>query len=202
MLDFDILAKDTIRTLKIPAANIPKPLCIIMVGFPTSGKSTLVEKLKDRFPLADFSEEQLTAFLAPRASVVRRDSSEVFQLATKIIENLMAMSRACVYDSNIKTKEQRDLIKKVVEDGGGSFLLVYLECPKQVCYDRLQKHNLGVSRGEAKGFILDKDLFEYEISTTHLPSPEEQHLTLKCDDPESLSQLYSMVETRLQTESF
>ena len=193
-LDFDVLAKDNIRTLKLPTTVFRRPAVFILVGLPVSGKTTLVHKLTDKFPLTILSEEDMSAFLSPGATIFQRNSTEIFQLALKTIEFLVKMGKACIYDANVKTREQRKLIRQVVEEAGGTYALIYLNCSKEECYKRLRKHNLAVERGEAKGFILDRDLFEFEVSSTDLPTTEEAHLGYNSEDPESIYQLFPQVE--------
>lgn len=197
-LNFDTLADDYIRTLNLPPASFAKPLCIILVGIPASGKTRLVNKLAEKFPLAILKEEDLIAYLAPRATVIQRNSPEVFKLAFKAIEHIAKAGKACIYDANVKTNEQRALIRNIIQEVGGRFLLIYLNCPRQICYERLEKHNLAVSRGEAKGFILNKDLFEYEVASTSLPSLDEQYVTYNCENPEGVFQILPLVENKLK----
>ena len=197
LLNFDTLADDNIRTLKVSAPSFRKPLIIIFVGIPASGKTTLTEKLAEKFPLTVLSEEKMTSFLSPRATIFKRNSEEVFKLAVKTIERLVKLGKACIYDANVKRKEQRGLIKQTVEASGGSYLLIYTNCPREGCYSRLQKQNLAVERGEEKGFILDKDYFEFEASSTKPPSLEELHLTYNCENPESSYQILPLIERRL-----
>ena len=185
-LNFNVLAEDNIRTLKVSSQTFPKPLSIILVGYPGAGKTFLVERFKNETPVTTFSEKNLTDFLAPRATPLKREATEVFQLAVKTIEHLLIKGKACVYDGNLKTREQRELVKKVVEDAGGRYLLISIDTPKEICYSRVQKQNLAVGRGEAKGFILDKDLFEYEVATTKLPPLEESHYIFDGQTQESL----------------
>lgn len=193
-LDFDILAKDNIRTLNVPEISSRNPAAFILVGLPVSGKTTLTHKLADKFPLTILSEEDIISFLSPRATIFQRNSPEIFQLALKTIEYLVKMGKSCIYDGNVKTIEQRKLIKKVVEYSGGSYTLIYLDCPKQTCYKRLQKHNLAVEIGEEKGFILNKDLFEFEDSSTDLPLSGEQHLAYNSNDRQAIYQLLPQIE--------
>ena len=80
---------------------------------------------------------------------------------------------------------------------GGSYLIIFVDCPREVCYERLQKHNLEVNRGEEKGFILDKDFFEYEVASTHRPAVDEYHLTFDGQNPENAYERESVVEKRL-----
>lgn len=197
-LDFDVLAKDNIRTLRVPEASFKKPLCIILVGIPESGKTSISQKLSDKFPLTVLSEEAMMAFLSPRATIFNRNALEVFQLATKTIEYLIKMGKACIYDANIKTREQRGLIETIVNQVGGSYLLVYASCPKEVCYRRLQKHNLAVARGESRGFIMDKDYFEYEVASTRPPALGEHHLVYDCGNPEGIYLINATIDKRLK----
>ena len=193
-LDFDVLAKDNIRTLKLPTLVFRRPAVFILVGLPVSGKTTLSRRLAEKFPLTILAEEDMSAFLSPRATIFGRSSPEIFQLAIKTVEKLVRLGKACIYDANVKTREQRKLIRQVVEQAGGIYTLIHLNCSKEGCYKRLRKHNLAVERGEAKGFILDKDLFEFEASSTDLPTTEEAHLGYNSEDPESIYQLFPQVE--------
>ena len=197
-INFEVLAEDNIRIIKVPEQTFRKPVCVVLVGYPGSGKSFLAKKIKNEVPLAVFSENGITEFLAPRATVVKRDAVEVFQLALKTIEHLLVMKKACFYDGNIKTKEQRQLIKKVVEEQGGQYLLIYLSTPKKLCYERIHKQNLAIATGESKGFILDKDLFEYEVATTSTPSTDEIHFTFNGKSQENLVQTIMHVNTLLK----
>ena len=197
-LDFDVLAKDNIRTLRVPEASFKKPLCVILVGIPESGKTYLTKSLSEKFPLTVLSEEAMMAFLSPRATIFKRNAVEVFQLATRTIEYLIKMGKACIYDANVKTREQRGLIKTIVEQDGGSYLLIYTSCPKELCYRRLQKHNLAVTQGEAKGFIMDRDYFEYEAVSTRPPVLDEHHLVYNCENPETLFLINAAIDKRLK----
>ena len=198
-LDFDTLAEDNVRILKVPVQVFRKPLCVILVGYPGAGKTFLAEKLKREVPLTTFSEKDLTSFLAPRATPLKRDAVEVFQLAVKTIEHLLLKSKACIYDGNLKTREQREFVKKAVEDAGGQYLLIFISTPKEICYSRVQKQNLSVGRGESKGFILDKDLFEYEVATTKLPPTEENHYNFDGQTQESLIRTILYIRSLLKT---
>lgn len=197
-LNFSLLATDYVRTIKVPEASFRKPPCVVLVGYPGSGKTHLVEKIAEKLPLTILSEKEITAFLAPKATLFKRGALEVFTLALETMVQLVLGGKACIYDGNVKIREQRELIKKKIEAAGGTYYLVAIKTPKEICYERVQKQNLAITGGNAKGFILDKDYFEYEATSTRLPTPEEQYTTYIGRDPEHLLRMVDVVENLLK----
>ena len=184
--NLEILAEDNVRTLKIPNAKLTPPVAVILVGIPAAGKSYLVENLTRAFPLAVLSEEEMLKFLAPRISFFERAQEEIFALSLKTIEKLIQRGISCIFDYSVKKREDRALIKQRVEAYGGKFILIHLQVDKEEAYKKLSQLNNEVSRGERKGVIMNKDLFEYEVASTMLPSSAEPSLTFRSGDPESL----------------
>ena len=184
--NLDILAEDNARTLKLPKARLNPPVAIILIGVPASGKSRLVENLINTLPLAVLSEEEMLKFLAPRISFFERAQEEILALATKTIEKLTQGGISCIFDYSVKKKENRNLIREVVEKAGGKFILIYIDIPKEEAYKQLSKINYEVSRGEKKGVIMNRDLFEYEVTSTTAPSVGEGALVFQPQKPESM----------------
>ena len=184
--NLDILAEDNVRTLKLPKVRLNPPVAIILVGVPASGKSRLVESLINTLPLAVLSEEEMLKFLAPRISFFERAQEEILALATKTIEKLILGRISCVFDYSVKKRRDRSLLRGVVEKAGGKFILIYIDIPKEEAYKQLSKINYEVSRGEKKGVIMNKDLFEYEVTGTTPPSAGEGALVSQPQKPESM----------------
>jgi hypothetical protein len=57
---------------------------------------------------------------------------------------------------------------------------------------------LAVTRGEAKGFILDKDFFEYEAASTRTPTVSEHHLTYNSLAVDDVPLVSSVIENKLK----
>lgn len=192
------LVRDNIRILSLPKNKLAKPLAIIMVGLPGSGKTTLVEKLTKLLPLVILSDEAMAHFLLPhKATFFKHSQKEFLLLATKTMEELVAQGYSCIYDSNVKSREDRDVIRALVQSKGGRTILVYLKIPLSEAFKRVEQQNLAISRGEKKGFILNKDLFYYEASTTELPSNEEEKLIYDSLDRDSFFTLKEQIDTKV-----
>ena len=62
IFNLDQLVVDNIRTLSLPSKRFARPIGIILVGGPFSGKTTLVSFLAKRFPLAVLSEANMAGY--------------------------------------------------------------------------------------------------------------------------------------------
>lgn len=169
-----LLVADHIRTLTLPSKRFSQPVAIILVGGPFSGKTTLVEHLAKKFPLAVLSDSNIGSFLAPRTTFFKRGSEEIFVLASRTIEEIIKQKVSVIYDASVKRRTDREALRKLVTNQGGKLLLVHVVMPEKEAYARLKKLNTQIVQGDRKGFILNKDLFDYELNTTDFPGLDEQ----------------------------
>jgi len=197
-VDINVLAEDNIRTLEIPKGRLKPPIAILLIGIPASGKSYLVNDLSNPFPLVVLSEEDMLKFLAPKITFFNRAQEQVTILAMKSIEKLIQRGISCIFDYNLKKRHDRQVIKQMVEAAGGRMILIHISISKEEAYDQVSKANNLVSRGEKKGVILDKDLFEYEVADTIVPSIDEHAIVY---EPKELDSLTTVVEKIARTTS-
>ncbi len=193
--DLDVLAEDNVRTLRLPKGRLNPPLAVILIGIPASGKTFLVQNLARTFPLAILSEEDMLKFLAPKISFFRRAQDKVLILAIKTIEKLVQKGISCIFDYNIKKRSDRDIVRQTVETAGGKFVLIHINLPKEEAYEQLSKSNYQVSRGEKKGVIMNKDLFDYEVAGTNFPAIHERALVYNSKKPDSLNIIVEQIST-------
>ena len=197
--DLDTLAEDNIRTLEIPSNHLNPTTVIILTGIPASGKSFLAQSLVQVLPLAVLSEEEMLKFLAPKITFFKRAQEQLIVLAMKSIEKLVQRGISVVFDYNLKKKHDRFLIKQSVEAAGGRYILIHIDIPKEEAYKQISKANYEVTRGEKKGVILNKDLFEYEVADTMPPIGEERALVYRPKDPDSLDIIIEQVSRLAKT---
>ena len=192
-VDLNVLAEDNIRTLQLPKGRLKPPIAVIMVGVPASGKSFLARNLAEALPLAVLSEEEMLKFLAPKITFFKRAQEQIVALAVKTIEKLIQRGVSCIFDYSVKKRQDRQTIKQTVEAVGGRLVLIHVDISKDEAYEQISKSNYQVSRGEKKGVILNKDLFEYEVATTMFPITEERPLVYKPKDPDSINTIIEQI---------
>lgn len=195
--NIDNLAEDNIRILKLPVSKLAKPLAIILLGLPGSGKSTLVDFLSKNLPLAVLSDESMAHFLLPyKATFFQHSQKEALELASKTMEKLIQRGISCIYDSSIKNRADREAIRKLIIAAGGVVLLIHINLSKEEAFKRVERGNLDVTRGEKKNFIMNRDLFEYEVASTQMPSLEEATLDYESRERENLTTLLEVIRSR------
>ena len=192
-VNIDVLAEDNIRTLEIPKGRLKTPVAILLVGIPASGKSYLVKDLTQGVQLAVLSEEGMLKFLAPKMTVFNRPQEQVIILAMKSIEKLIQRGVSCIFDYNLKKTHDRQTIRQMVEAVGGRIIIIHIIISKEEAYAQISKANYQVSRGEKKGVILNKDLFEYEVADTIVPLIEEHAMEYNTRESDSLPTLVEKI---------
>lgn len=191
--NLDLLVKDNIRILTLPEKKLARPVAIILVGPPFSGKSTLASYLAKQFPLALLSDENMASFLAPRATFFQRGSEEIFILATKTIEELMRQKVSVIYDTSIKKRSDRELIRQLVTKAGGRLVLIHLTMTQEEAFIRLTQINSQIVRGDRKGFIMDKDLFGYELNSIEVPTGKENPIVFNATEAGTKEKVESQI---------
>lgn len=173
LINLDLLVKDNIRMLTLPVKRFDHPVAIVLIGAPFSGKTTLVARLSKKFPLVLLSDSEMAAFLAPRATFFERGTQEIFLLASKTIEELIRQKVSVIYDASINKRRDREFLRKFVSNAGGRMVLIHMTLPQKEAYQRLEQSNAQIVGGDRKGFIMDKDLFRYELNSIEKPTSDE-----------------------------
>lgn len=195
LANLELLVADFIRITPLPAKKYSHPVVITFVGAPFSGKTMLTAHLAKKLPLAVVSEASIGSYLAPRATFFKRGAEEIFMLASKAIEELVKQKVSIIYDASIKKRADRAFLRDLVTKAGGKLVLIQLILQEGEAYERMQRVNTEVLRGEQRGFIMDKDFFRYELNTIENPTPDENPLI--CNAQVSMDR--EKIENHIQT---
>ncbi|HEY5600841.1 MAG TPA: AAA family ATPase, partial [Patescibacteria group bacterium] len=168
------IAGDLIRVLEIPKQTSAKPVCIILIGLPGSGKTFISKKLTERLPLVYLSEELVQAFLVPNKTFFDRGEEAVLELIYTTIDKLLHTKYSVIFDANLKKLENRMAIKSIVDKARSQIITLYLNCPENIAFDRLKQKNLEILRGDSREFVMETDYFYFEKNNLEKPIKSEQ----------------------------
>ena len=198
VFNLERLVLDNIRTITLPSKRFTYPVAVILVGGPFSGKTTLVSFLAKHIPLVMLSEVNMASFLAPRATFFKRGTEEIFLLASKTIEQLIKQRVSVIYDASVKKRSDREMLRNLVTEAGGKLLVVHLTLPEEEVYRRLQTNNAEIVRGDRKGFIMDKELFRYELNTIEHPNTDEAPIAYDERESQAAEKVEDQVRSMLR----
>lgn len=190
-----VLVKDMVRTLKKPANLFAKPVVVTYVAVPASGKSTMTEQILRSLPFTAFSLEQIQSYLMPATSIFS-DNQAVLNFSVDVIKELVRQKRSVIFDTSVDKIADRKRLRAEVEAGGGQLLLVHLKCEDDLIFRRIQLANIKVAAGEKKGFILDRDYFQFKKSQIQIPYSESA-FEMDCQDDYAFMRLTSLLESKL-----
>jgi predicted kinase len=166
-------ATDFIRTLQKPDQKYKKPITIILVGIPASGKSYFCQNIVSSLPFVLVSENSIQSFLVPRITFFKRGTGQILDFAKETVKQLTQMGFNSVLDMNLKTFAQREMFRLIVQEASGEVVTIHLTRPKEVCFDKIKKRNLEIQRGDIRGLIMDWDYFLFEVNGTEEPIQSE-----------------------------
>jgi predicted kinase len=191
------IAADHVRTLALPTKTSSRPLVILFVGAPFSGKSTLAKAITHKLPIVLLSEGDMAAFFAPSSSFFEKQSPEVFTLLCKTIELLVQKGISCVLDMSVKKTEDRIHIQRLVADHGGRAVVIACTLTKDEAIAELKKANTQIAQGEKRGYIMDQSLINYEYNSIQWPLADEHPLRFERSDPFGTDKIIHTLENLL-----
>src|SRR3989344_2349999 len=189
----DLLVKDMVRTMKLPKVHSEKPVVVVFVGAPASGKTDFAQKIISSMPLAYFSNEQVEDYLTPHVNFFG-DDQITLQFSFAIIEELVKQKISVVYDYSIDKISDRKNLRNKVEALGGQVIILYMECRDEEIFHRLQKANVQIVEGTKKGFILNQDYYLFKKSKIQSPLSEDAFI-VKCDDSLAEEKFVSLLQS-------
>ena len=141
-----------------------KPIVYLLCGLGGSGKSTYAKKLMnsglEKFSLDEYVYSKFGRDIVNLPEEVYLDHyrKAKIELDNKLAE-IIKRGHSVVVDYGFWRRSSRDFYKKLVEDNGGEWKLIYLKASPEVLMNRLKERN---KRTDANAFpVTEKMLLGY-----------------------------------------
>lgn len=124
---------------------VVKPVFIVVSGLPGTGKSYFCSKLAERLPFVILESDILrkTLFLSPTYSLL--ESSRLFQAIHRLIEKLLKRGIPLILDATNLSERYRERLYHIADRLDAKLILVRVEAPPEVVYERLKARSEGTS---------------------------------------------------------
>ncbi|MFF9052471.1 AAA family ATPase [Streptomyces erythrochromogenes] len=165
-----------------PASLTPPrpPICVLMVGLPGSGKTTLSRALTDRGFVRLCPDEEMFRRHGvygvdfPRGVFPTLERPVLEDVAVELREHLKA-GRDVVVDHGFWTPAERAKWRAIATDAGAASLLVYLAVDHDELWDRISRRNEFHANDPNAIYFSESDLQRYR-ARFFPPQDDEQHV--------------------------
>lgn len=137
--------------------QLPDPMAestfIVVSGLPGTGKSYFCNKLTERLPFTILESDALRKALFPSPNYSSQESSRLFRACHLLIRRLLERGIPLVLDATNLSERNREHLYSIADRLGVKLILVRVEAPPQVVYERLktrQENSQGKSDADWK----------------------------------------------------
>ncbi len=118
-----------------------KGICLWITGLPGSGKSTIADAVKERFPeFVILRMDELRRLVTPEPTYSEEEREIVYRTFVYVAKTLTGLGHSVIMDATGNRRSWRELARKEIK----GFIEIYLKCPLNMCMarekERLETH--------------------------------------------------------------
>ena len=141
---------DSLGQLPEPVA---KPVLIVVSGLPGTGKSYFCSQLAERLPVVILESDALRKALFSSPSYSLQESSRLFRVCHLLIERLLKKGMSLIFDATNLSERNREHLYSIADRLDVKLILVRVEAPPQVVYQRLKTREESESKSDADWMV-------------------------------------------------
>jgi len=124
---------------------VVKPNFVVVSGLPGAGKTYFCSKLAERLPFVILESDALRKTLFPSPSYSPEESARLFRALHHLIERLLKKGVSLILDATNLSEQHRERLYNIADRLEVRLVLVRVEAPPQVVYERLRSRVGGAS---------------------------------------------------------
>ncbi len=128
---------------------VVKPAFIVVSGLPGTGKSYFGSKLAERLPFIILESDALRKTLFSSPTYSSPESSQLFQAIHHLIEALLRRGIPLILDATNLSEQYRERLYNIADRLNVKLILVRVEAPPDVVYERLKARSEGMNSKSA-----------------------------------------------------
>ena len=131
-----------VKRLAESLGQLPEPVLepafIVVSGLPGTGKTHFCNKLAERLPFTILESDALRKTLFPAPTYTAQESAHLFQAIHHLIISLLNKGISLILDATNLSEYYRERLYNIAERLNAKLVLVRVEAPPQVVYERLK----------------------------------------------------------------
>ena len=119
------------------------PAFVVVSGLPGTGKSFFCRELAEKSPFCILESDAMRKALFTSPDYGAAESSRLFAAIHGLIEELLEKGVPLLFDATNLSERNREHLYRIADRAGAKLVLVRVEAPSTVVYQRLQARNDG-----------------------------------------------------------
>jgi predicted kinase len=126
----------------LPEAVV-RPVFIVVSGLPGTGKSFFCGKMAEKSSFLIVESDAMRKVLCPAPCYSAEESTHLFMALHSLIGELLQKGISVIFDATNLVEQHRERLYHIGDTTGAKVILVSVEAPSEVVYQRLQKRKNG-----------------------------------------------------------
>lgn len=172
---------ELIQDVDILRGNLPalpeavvSPAFIVVSGLPGTGKSFFCRKLAEKASFLIVESDAMRKALFPIPSYSAEESTRLFVALHRLLEELLHKGIPIIFDATNLVEHHRERLYRIGDKIGAKLILVRVEAPSEVVYQRLQERKNGGDTGDKS----DADRKVYERMKSAVGKIQRNHFVV------------------------
>ena len=123
--------------------RVARPVLVVLSGLPGSGKSYFGRQLAQRLPLLVLESDFLRKVLFATPTYTGEESRRLFDACHSMTADLLGQGIPVLLDSTNLIKYHREHLYRIADRCGAKLIIVCVEAPESVVYERLTARSQG-----------------------------------------------------------
>ena len=138
---------ETVGALPEP---LSRPLLVVMVGLPGTGKTYFCRYLCQRFPMAVLESDALRETMFETCRYTQSENRQLFGACHQLIDDLLARNIPVALDATNVLEANRRVLYDIAEKNGAKLVLIRMTAQRSVVRKRLKDGLAQNSRGRSR----------------------------------------------------
>ncbi len=157
--------------------SLAKPLIVMMIGLPGSGKSFFARQFSDTFGAPLLSYDQLMSEMFFDTFGGNKEHKAVTRVISSLIEQLVKTKKTFLIDGGLQTKSDRAAIRSYAKTAGYDVLSIWVQTDVNTCLTRTVKHR-NKKNGDTPSAAINEDQFRTLEKRFSTPGLQEHAIVI------------------------
>ena len=132
------------QSLGLLPEAVANPAFVIVSGLPGTGKSFFCRKLAERSPFCILESDAMRKILFSLPDYSAEENACLFAACHCLAEELLERGVPLIFDATNVSERHRERLYRISDRTGAKLILVRVDAPTMVVYQRLQGRNEGI----------------------------------------------------------